>query len=545
MTATLVAKDLAAGHGDRTLFAGLDLVVAPGDVIGLVGPNGAGKSSLLRLLAGLDTPEEGELRLSPPGASVGHLPQEPDRRPGETIRAFLARRTGVAAAQETMDAATQALVDGAPGADDAYADSLERWLALGGADLDERAEEVVASLGLTTGLDQPMTALSGGQAARAGLASLLLSRYDVFLLDEPTNDLDLDGLERLEAFVKGLRAGTVVVSHDREFLARTVTKVLELDLAQQQINLYGGGYEAYLEERATARRHAREDFEEYADKRSALEGRAQMQRSWMDKGVKNARRKATDSDKLGKKFRSEASEKQASKARQTQRMIERLDVVDEPRKEWELRMEIAAAPRSGAVVATLNGAEVHREGFTFGPVSLQIDWADRVAITGANGAGKSTLLAALLGRLPLDAGQGALGSGVVVGEVDQARGLFLGEESLLDAFCAAVPDTEPAEVRTLLAKFGLKAHHVLRPAGSLSPGERTRAALALLQGRGVNLLVLDEPTNHLDLPAIEQLESALDSYTGTLLLVTHDRRMLDAVHTSRRLEVADGKVTEH
>ncbi|MFE9533637.1 ABC-F family ATP-binding cassette domain-containing protein [Streptomyces sp. NPDC006691] len=544
MTATLVAKDLAAGHGDRTLFAGLDLVVAPGDVIGLVGPNGAGKSSLLRLLAGLDTPEEGELRLSPPGASVGHLPQEPDRRPGETIRDFLARRTGVAAAQETMDAATQALVDGAPGADDAYADSLERWLALGGADLDERAEEVAASLGLTTGLDQPMTALSGGQAARAGLASLLLSRYDVFLLDEPTNDLDLDGLERLEAFVKGLRAGTVVVSHDREFLARTVTKVLELDLAQQQINLYGGGYEAYLEERDTARRHAREDFEEYADKRSALEGRAQMQRSWMDKGVKNARRKATDSDKLGRKFRSESSEKQAAKARQTQRMIERLDVVDEPRKEWELRMEIAAAPRSGAVVATLNGAEVHREGFTFGPVSLQIDWADRVAITGANGSGKSTLLAALLGRLPLDAGQGALGSGVVVGEVDQARGLFLGEESLLEAFCAAVPDTEPAEVRTLLAKFGLKAHHVLRPAGSLSPGERTRAALALLQGRGVNLLVLDEPTNHLDLPAIEQLESALDSYTGTLLLVTHDRRMLDAVHTSRRLEVADGKVTE-
>ncbi|MFE9401332.1 ABC-F family ATP-binding cassette domain-containing protein [Streptomyces sp. NPDC006530] len=545
MTATLVAKDLAAGHGDRTLFAGLDLVVAPGDVIGLVGPNGAGKSSLLRLLAGLDTPEEGELRLSPPGASVGHLPQEPDRRPGETIRAFLARRTGVAAAQETMDAATQALVDGAPGSDDAYADSLERWLALGGADLDERAEEVAASLGLTTGLDQPMTALSGGQAARAGLASLLLSRYDVFLLDEPTNDLDLDGLERLEAFVKGLRAGTVVVSHDREFLARTVTKVLELDLVQQQINLYGGGYEAYLEERATARRHARDDFEEYADKRSALEGRAQMQRSWMDKGVKNARRKATDSDKLGKKFRSESSEKQAAKARQTQRMIERLDVVEEPRKEWELRMEIAAAPRSGAVVATLNGAEVHREGFTFGPVSLQIDWADRVAITGANGSGKSTLLAALLGRLPLDAGHAVLGSGVVVGEVDQARGLFLGGEPLLDAFCAAVPDTEPAEVRTLLAKFGLKAHHVLRPAGSLSPGERTRAALALLQGRGVNLLVLDEPTNHLDLPAIEQLESALDSYTGTLLLVTHDRRMLDAVHTTRRLEVAGGKVTEH
>ncbi|MFB6671299.1 ABC-F family ATP-binding cassette domain-containing protein [Streptomyces sp. NPDC056390] len=544
MTATLVAKNLAAGHGDRSLFSGLDLVVAPGDVIGLVGANGAGKSTLLKLLAGLDTPEQGELRLSPPGATVGHLPQEPERRPGETVREFLARRTGVDAAQRAMDEATQALVDGAPGADDAYSVSLERWLDLGGADLDERAEEIAGSLGLAVGLDQAMTSLSGGQAARAGLASLLLSRYDVFLLDEPTNDLDLDGLERLESFVRGLRAGTVVVSHDREFLTRTVTKVLELDLAQQEINLYGGGYEAYLEEREVARRHARDEFDEYADKKAALEGRAQMQRGWMDKGVKNARRKATDNDKIGRKFRSEASEKQAAKARQTQRMIERLDVVDEPRKEWELRMEIAAAPRSGAVVATLRDAEVRRGEFTLGPVSLQIDWADRIAITGANGAGKSTLLGALLGRVPLDAGHATLGSGVVVGEVDQARALFHGSESLLDAFCAAVPDTEPADVRTLLAKFGLKADHVLRSAATLSPGERTRAALALLQGRGVNLLVLDEPTNHLDLPAIEQLESALDSYEGTLLLVTHDRRMLDAVRTQRRLEVADGKVTE-
>ncbi|MBT2364518.1 ABC-F family ATP-binding cassette domain-containing protein [Streptomyces sp. ISL-10] len=544
MTATLVAKDLAAGHGDRSLFSGLDLVVAPGDVIGLVGVNGAGKSTLLRMLAGLDRPEQGELRLSPPTATVGHLPQEPDRREGESVRDFLARRTGVTAAQAAMDRATQGLVDGEPGADDAYAISLERWLDLGGADLDERAEEVADSLGLAVGLDQPMTSLSGGQAARAGLASLLLSRYDVFLLDEPTNDLDLDGLERLETFVQGLRAGTVVVSHDREFLTRTVTKVLELDLAQQEITLYGGGYAAYLEERETARRHAREEFEEYADKKAALESRAHMQRSWMDKGVKNARRKATDNDKIGRKLRSEASEKQAAKARQTQRMIERLDTVDEPRKEWELRMEIAAAPRSGSVVATLREAEVRRGEFRFGPASLQIDWADRVAITGANGAGKSTLLGALLGRLALDAGHASLGSGVVVGEVDQARQLFHGTQPLLDAFCAAVPDTEPAEVRTLLAKFGLKAVHVLRPATSLSPGERTRAALALLQGRGVNLLVLDEPTNHLDLPAIEQLESALESYTGTLLLVTHDRRMLDAVRTTRRVEVAAGKVTE-
>jgi ATPase subunit of ABC transporter with duplicated ATPase domains len=544
MSGTLIARDLTAGHGDRLLFTDLDLVVAPGDVVGLVGVNGAGKSTLLRTLAGLQPHEQGSVSLTPPTATVGYLPQEPERRPGETVRGFLARRTGVTGAQAALDAATEALTVGAPGADDAYAAALERWLDLGGADLDERAGQVAAELGLDVDLEHPTTALSGGQAARAGLASLLLSRYDVFLLDEPTNDLDLAGLDRLERFVTGLRAGTVLVSHDREFLTRTVTRVLELDLHQGQVNHYGGGYAAYLEEREVARRHAREEFEEYADTRAGLEARARTQRAWMEKGVRNARRKATDNDKHVTYFRGQTSEKQAAKARQTDRLIERLEVVEEPRKEWELRMEIAPAPRAGAVVASLRDAVVRRGGFTLGPVTLQVDWADRMAITGANGSGKSTLLAALLGRLPLETGHAALGPGVVVGEVDQARGLFLGDQPLVDAFGAAVPELTPADVRTLLAKFGLRAEHVLRPAATLSPGERTRAALALLQGRGVNLLVLDEPTNHLDLPAIEQLESALDGYPGTLLLVTHDRRMLQAVHLTRRVRLDAGRVTE-
>lgn len=540
----MIVKDLSAGHGDRLLFAGLDLVVAPGDVIGLVGVNGAGKSTLLRTLAGLQPVEAGSVTLSPPTANVGHLPQEPERRPGESVRDFLARRTGVTAAQAALDEATEALTAGTAGADDAYAEALERWLALGGADLPERAEQVAADLGLGVDLDHPMTGLSGGQAARAGLASLLLSRYDVFLLDEPTNDLDLAGLARLEEFVTGLRAGTVLVSHDREFLTRTVTRILELDLHQQQVKHFGGGYAAYLEEREVARRHARAEYEEYADTRAGLEERARTQRAWMEKGVRNARRKATDPDKHVKHFRGQTSEKQAAKAKQTERLIERLETVEEPRKEWELRMEIAAAPRAGAVVAALRDAVVRRGGFTLGPVTLQVDWADRVAVTGANGSGKSTLLAALLGRVPLESGHASLGPGVVVGEVDQARELFVGDQPLLDAFRAAVPEMSPADARTLLAKFGLRADHVLRPAATLSPGERTRAALALLQGRGVNLLVLDEPTNHLDLPAIEQLESALAGYPGTLLLVTHDRRMLEAIETNRRLHVDAGRITE-
>ncbi|MBD7918703.1 ABC-F family ATP-binding cassette domain-containing protein [Cellulomonas sp. Sa3CUA2] len=544
MSATLQARSVAAAFGDRELFSGLDLVVAPGDVIGLVGPNGAGKTTLLRILAGQRAPDAGSVALSPPTAQVGYLVQEVERRADESVRAYLERRTGVHDAQRAMDAASDALAADEPDAADEFTRALERWMALGGADLDTRLDVVAADLGLAVDLDLPMTALSGGQAARVGLAALLLSRFDLYLLDEPTNDLDADGLDRLEEFVARAQAPVVVVSHDREFLARTVTTVVEIDRSLQRVVTYGGSYDAYLEERSTARRQAREAYEDYAGRRDALASRARMQRAWMEKGVRNARRKASDNDKHVKHHRGETSEKQASKARQTDRMIERLETVEEPRKEWQLQMSIATAPRSGAVVATTRAAVVRRGDFVLGPVDLQLDWQDRVAVTGPNGSGKSTLLALLLGRLAPDEGSAALGPGVLVGEVDQARAAFEGDEPVGEAFARQVPEWTTADVRTLLAKFGLAGHQVGRPAASLSPGERTRAALALLQARGVNLLVLDEPTNHLDLPAIEQLEQAMESFDGTILLVTHDRRMLDTVRLTRRWHVEDGQVGE-
>ncbi|MHB1139037.1 MAG: ABC-F family ATP-binding cassette domain-containing protein [Microthrixaceae bacterium] len=544
MSAQLVVRDLSAAHGPRTLFQGLDLVVARGDVIGLVGPNGAGKTTLLRQLAGSDPPASGTRQLSPADATVGLLPQETDRLAGETLLGFLARRTGVAAAQQALDDATTALAAGDDGSDEHYGSALERWLSLGAADLDDRAPATLASVGLDVALDHHMTALSGGQAARAGLASLLLSRFDVLLLDEPTNDLDLAGLDQLERFVQQSQAGVVVVSHDREFLARTVTSILELDLHQRSVHHYGGGYDAYLVERERDRQHARARYEEYAGTVDSLAERARTQRAWADKGVRAARRRPADNDKFVKNWAVASSEKQAAKARQTDRMLERLEEVEEPRKEWQLQMSIAGAPPSGRVVATLSHAVAERGAFTLGPVTLQVDRGDRVAITGVNGSGKTTLLAVLLGELEPTSGVASLGAGVRVGRIDQARAAFVGEEPLLERFAQELPDTASSELRTLLAKFGLGGEHVLRPAGTLSPGERTRAALALLQARGVNLLVLDEPTNHLDLPAIEQLESALDLFDGTLLLVTHDRQLLARVHTTRRFVVDAGAVTE-
>ncbi|KQM15596.1 heme ABC transporter ATP-binding protein [Plantibacter sp. Leaf171] len=551
MTATLVAQGLAGGHGHRTLFDSLDLTVAPGDVIGVVGMNGAGKSTLLQLLGGSLEPQAGTITLSPSDAFVGSLPQEHERVVGESVAAYIARRTGCAAATEAMDAAAAALAEPPQAGEDpadVYSAALDRWLASGAADLEERIPAVLADLGLDLDADVSstmMTSLSGGQAARVGLAALLLSRFDIVLLDEPTNDLDLDGLERLERFVQGLRGGVVLVSHDREFLARCVTRVLELDLAQQSNRVFGGGYEAYLEEREVARRHARDAYDEFADKKADLVGRARVQREWSSQGVRNAMKKAPDNDKIRRKASAESSEKQAQKVRQMESRIARLDEVEEPRKEWQLQFTIGSAPRSSTVVATLSQAVVQQGDFRLGPLSLQVNVGDRIGITGPNGAGKSTLLATLLGRRTPDEGTASLGSSVRIGEIDQARSLLVGSEPLADRFEAIVPELSPGEVRTLLAKFGLKADHVNRPVDELSPGERTRAGLAVLQATGVNLLVLDEPTNHLDLAAIEQLEEALESYEGTLLLVTHDRRMLDTVRIERRWVVEAGQVTEH
>lgn len=570
MSATLVAKDLSGGHGHRTLFDHLDLTVAPGDVVGLVGVNGAGKSTLLRLLAGVDEPQAGTVTLSPGDAFVGWLPQEHELVPGETVAAYIGRRTGCTQATAEMDRTAAALGDagsasgtGAGGDDgtgatsasgtgastavdpaDAYATALDRWLASGAADLDERLPVVLAELGQSLDPDALMTSLSGGQAARVGLAALLLSRFDVVLLDEPTNDLDLDGLERLERFVRGQRGGVVLVSHDREFLARCVTSVLELDLAQSSNRLFGGGYDSYLEERATARRHAREAYDEFAATKADLVARARTQREWSSQGVRNAMKKSPDNDKIRRKAASESSEKQAQKVRQMESRIARLDEVEEPRKEWQLQFTIGSAPRSSGVVSTLGEAVVDRGAFVLGPVSLQVSAGDRIGVTGPNGAGKSTLLALLLGRLTPDEGSASLGSSVAIGEIDQARAQLAGDRPLADAVEAELPDWPQAEVRTLLAKFGLRADHVGRPVDELSPGERTRAGLALLQARGVNVLVLDEPTNHLDLAAIEQLEQALEGYEGTLLLVTHDRRMLEAVRLDRHWHVEGGVVTE-
>jgi ATPase subunit of ABC transporter with duplicated ATPase domains len=440
LAGSLVAAGIAKSYGSEVVLADVDLVVPPRARIGLVGPNGAGKSTLLRLLAGLEEPDAGRIRRSPPSLTVGYLRQE---------------------------------------------------------------REAVGR--------------SGGEETRAELAEVLRQSFDVLLLDEPTNDLDFAGLAWLERRLAAQPGSLVVVSHDRAFLDRTVTRIVELDEWTRGATEYAGGWNEYEAERARRRERHYERWESSVSERRRIEEQQRRMADWERRGYGQGRKKKKSKD-VKRTYRAKLAQ---------------VAIVEKPYEPWELRLGLAPAARSGDVVVRLERAVAERGAFRLGPLDLEVGWGDRLAIAGRNGSGKTTLLDALLGRIPLLSGSRWLGPGVVLGELEQDRAALSGPEPLLEVF----RDFEAETARTLLAKLGLGAQDVLRPASSLSPGERTRAGLALLAARGVNCLVLDEPTNHLDVEAIEELERGLAGYEGTVLLVTHDRRFLEAFQATRTIEL--------
>ncbi|HSC90166.1 MAG TPA: ABC-F family ATP-binding cassette domain-containing protein [Gaiellaceae bacterium] len=516
-------------HGARTILDGVTLTVSARSRIGLVGPNGAGKSTLLRIVAGLEAPDAGSVARDPATLTVGYLPQEPDARAGETVLASLARRAGLAAAQAELERWAGALAAGREAAEP-YAAALERLLALGGGDFEARASAVCAELGLGVALDRPTASLSGGQAARAALAAILLSRFDVLLLDEPTNDLDFEGLDRLERFLLRRAGGLVLVSHDRELLDRVVTRIVEVDPWTHGVREWAGGWSEFAAARAAARTRQYARFEDAQERRRHVERLLARRRSEARAAGGAAGRRGTHA--------------LMTKVRQAERALERVDDAGKPYEPWALRLSLRAGERGGDTLASLRDAVAARGRFRLGPVDLEVAPGDRVVVTGRNGSGKSTLLAMLLGELPLEAGDRRAGRRTSFGVLAQDRRAYGGAEALLDAFTART-GLAPVEARTLLAKFGLGAEHVGRETASLSPGERTRAHLAELQARGVNLLLLDEPTNHLDLEAVEQLEAALAGYDGALVVVSHDRRFLEAVAPTAEIRVEELVAQSH
>jgi ATPase subunit of ABC transporter with duplicated ATPase domains len=510
---SLAARNISKSYAAAQVLDHVSLIVSPGDRVGIVGPNGIGKSTLLRVLAGLEEPDRGEVVRS---GAVGYLPQEPEARPGETVRGYLARRTGVGAAEHEMDELAARLAR-EPALAHAYSEALERYLLLGGEDFDARAGAVLDGVGLGRRDERELASLSGGEAARVALAAILLARFDVFLLDEPTNNLDFAGLDRLERFLDELAAGVVLVSHDRAFLDRTVTRVVEIEGETRKVHEYAGTWSDYEAARERARGQHEAAYADYVIERDRYTTLLSTRRSEARAGGAMADRRGTNALR--------------GKVAQAKHHLERLEVVDKPWTPWRLQLQFATPPPTG-FIAELAGAHVEVGSFTIGPVDVLLGYGDRLAVVGPNGSGKTTLIRALTGDLPLAGGQRRIGSGTVFGELNQARDLFTG--TLIDDF-ARLAALATTDARTLLAKFALGADDVDRDAESLSPGERTRAGLALLAARGVNCLILDEPTNHLDLEAIEELETALAAYEGSLVVVTHDRRFLERLEITRTL----------
>ena len=311
--ATLTARRIGHERAGRVVLQDVSLSVGPGTSLGVVGPNGVGKSTLLQILAGLIAPTAGRVLVDPPTATVGYLSQEHTPVPGETVRDTLLRRTGLADAEAELGAAASLLGTERPDAADRYASALARYESLAAGDFEARLTTTLDQVGLPpASADLPTAALSGGQRARAALAAVLLARFDITLLDEPTNDLDFDGLARLEDMVAHRRGGLVLVSHDRAFLDGSVTEVMELDQHSRTGHVHGGGWSGYQAEREAERAHAEEAYAQNQAQRAQLRSRAQRERQWATTGVSRERRQPRDNDKAQRDFRINRTEKLAT-----------------------------------------------------------------------------------------------------------------------------------------------------------------------------------------------------------------------------------------
>ena len=357
---------------------------------------------------------------------------------------------------------------------------------------------------------------------------LRAARFDVVLLDEPTNHLDADGLARLSALLEGRAGGVVLVSHDRALLERSASTLLELDGRTGGATAYGGGWAAYEHERDAARARAIAEHDQAVAQRAALAEAVRETRARARASIDKTHHKSRDGDKHTDEWVRSRAQGMQRRARHVETRLDRIDVPDRPWEDTPMRLELTAAQRRGGPIVALEGAVLERGAFSVGPLDLAVGYGDRVLLRGPNGSGKSTIIAALLGELTPARGARRAAPGAVVARLGQARDALAGDAPVV-ASVRALTGLDEAGARTALASFGLGPDRALRPAATLSPGERTRAELAVLAHRGAALLLLDEPTNHLDVASLELVERALRDWPGALVVATHDERLREAL----------------
>jgi len=529
----LSATNLAKAYGPNDIFSDISFSIPRGARVGLVGPNGVGKTTLLRVLIGQEEPSSGEIQRAK-GLTTGYLPQEASFEADSTLwdacaAAFAdlsTRQAELAALESAMSRAGEAA---GPELLESYGRLQHEFDLLGGYTYETRIRQALSGLGFDpSDFHRPVRQLSGGQRTRALLARLLLSAPDVLLLDEPTNHLDIAAVEWLEAYLRDWDGAVVIVSHDRYFLDQTATTIWEMTPA---LEIYHGNYSAYLAQRGE--RYQRR-LEEY-----------QAQTAFIEKEEEFIRRNLAGQNTRQAQGRRKRLERLLEEARLTPPMEQR-----------RLHLNLAPAARSGDLVLVTRAVSVGYadEGRPlFHVPDLVLRRGECAAIIGPNGAGKTTFLKTILGQIPPLSGETALGASLQIGYFAQAHEGLHPDWTLVDEIQAAAPAMRPGDVRSYLAKFLFSGDDVFKPVNMLSGGERGRLALAVLALSGANLLLLDEPTNHLDLPSQEVLQSILGSFNGTILLVSHDRYLIDALATQiwevmpeeRFLRVFDGTYSEY
>jgi ATPase subunit of ABC transporter with duplicated ATPase domains len=532
--AIIDAQGVTVTYETRPVLDRVDLRVEPDSRIALVGPNGSGKSTLLRVLAGTEPVWSGSVYRS---GEVGHLPQMGGQQGPATPREAILERVGVAGASRELDRQAALLGQGDLRAVAGHAAALDRWMALGGADAGPRVDAAAADAGLDPGLlDRPLASLSGGQAARAGLAALRVARFEALLLDEPTNHLDAEGLDLLARIVDEAAGGVVMVSHDRAVLAGFAEEVVELDPRTGRATAYAGGWEAYERRREDDRARAQAEYEQAVARRRGVEEAEREVRRRAARSARRGTRAARDGDKHGREWVKMRAEEAQSRARKIGGRASRVDVPEKPRSAPRLRLSLTRGERRGGPVVALEGAVLSRPGWSLGPVDLAVAHGDRIVVEGPNGSGKSTLLAALAGTLEPVAGARRASPGAVIAVLGQHREA-LDRADTVAGGVRALTGMGEAGARTALGAFGLGAGEAGRPGRTLSPGERTRAELAVVAHMRATCLLLDEPTNHLDVASLEVVEGALAGWPGALVVATHDASLRSSLALDRRVQL--------
>jgi len=525
----LVAQNIHRRYRDRIVLDSVRLRIDAGSRIGLIGPNGSGKTTLLRILAGSDRPDAGSVRAL---ATISYLGAPQDS--SLTGREAILGAVGLTAATARLDRWAQRLQHGDLDAITPHAAALERWLALGGADAEGRLAAVATELGLRSDLlTRPVGSLSGGQAARVGLAAIALARHDVVLLDEPTNHLDADGLVRLRKLLDARAGGIVIVTHDRQLLADMCTQIIALDRHTGEANTYHGGYQAYERERDAARARALTQREQAVARREELIAAEREMRRRSQSSL-NRSRIGQDNDKHSREWVKMRAEEMAGRARKVGTRRARVEIPDKPRIDSPLRLRLTPSERRRSWVLALEGVRWQRGAWTLGPIDMAIADGERLLISGPNGSGKSTVIATLAGHLEPMAGVCRVAPGAVVAQLGQMR-TKMNTERQLSTVVRELTGLDETAARGALAWFGLVADQADRAAATLSPGERTRAELAVLAHRRAACLLLDEPTNHLDVESIEVLEAALADWPGALVIATHDARLRASLAADREV----------